>query len=253
MFEAVRVFREKLASGQVSVGCGITLTDPSVIEALGTRPDFYWIDLEHTPLDYQALMTHFIAVRTTARPALVRVRGSDVPSIKTVLDTGADGIIVPQIESADEVRRVVEATRYSPLGKRGLGPRRAALYGNEDEIEYARCANQELFISVQIENVDALAQVDEIVAVEGFDSIVIGPADLANSMGYLGQLDHPEVVATREGAVKKIVESGRVAGTLTFNDNVGHFTDMGVRFVMTSVGPWIDAGAAAFRSAAGIS
>ena len=121
MFEAVLAFRKKLASGQVGVGCGITLTDPSVIEALGTRPDFYWIDLEHTPLDYQALMTHFIAVRTTARPALVRVRGSDVPSIKTVLDTGADGIIVPQIESADEVRRVVEATRYSPLGKRALG------------------------------------------------------------------------------------------------------------------------------------
>ena len=194
------------------MGCGITLTDPSVIEALGTRPDFYWIDLEHTPLDYQALMTHFIAVRTTARPALVRVRGSDVPSIKTVLDTGADGIIVPQIGSADEVRRVVEATRYTPLGKRGLGPRRAALYGNEDEIEYVRRANQELFISVQIENVDALAQVDKIVAVEGFDSIVIGPADLANSMGYLGQLDHPEVVAAFGTIIEKTKAAGKFVG-----------------------------------------
>ena len=72
-------------------------------------------------------------------------------------------------------------------------------------------------------------------------------------MGLIGQLDHPEVVvSTREGALKKIAESGRVAGTLAFNDNVAHFTDLGVRFVMTSVGPWIDSGAAAFKSAAGI-
>lgn len=208
MFEAIQAFRAKLASGQVGLGCGITLTDPSVIEALGQRPDFYWIDLEHAPLDYQALLGHLVAVRTTVRPALVRVRGSDVPSIKTVIDTGADGIIVPQIGSADEVRQVVEATRYVPLGKRGMGPRRAAMYGNEDEIEYVRRANQELFISVQIENVDALEQVDEIVAVEGIDSVVIGPSDLANSMGYLGQLDHADVVA----AIGTIIEKTKTAG-----------------------------------------
>ncbi len=205
MFEAVGAFRKKLSDGQVCVGCGITFTDPSVIEALGPRPDFYWIDLEHTPLDFQGLLAHLIAVRTTGRPGLVRVRGSDVPCIKPVLDTGADGVIVPQVGSADEVRRVVEATRYTPLGKRGLGPRRAAQYGNEDEVEYVRRANQELFISVQIENVDALAEVDEIVAVEGIDSIVIGPADLANSMGYLGQLDHPDVVAAFGTVIENMV------------------------------------------------
>ncbi len=212
MFEAVGAFRKKLSDGQVCVGCGITFTDPSVIEALGPRPDFYWIDLEHTPLDFQGLLAHLIAVRTTGRPGLVRVRGSDVPCIKTVLDTGADGVIVPQVGSADEVRRVVEATRYVPLGKRGLGPRRAAQYGNEDEVEYVRRANQELFISVQIENVDALAEVDEIVAVEGIDSIVIGPADLANSMGYLGQLDHPDVVAAFGTVIEKTKAAGKFVG-----------------------------------------
>ena len=135
-----------------------------------------------------------------------------MPCIKPVLDTGADGVIVPQVSSADEVRRVVEATRYVPLGKRGLGPRRAAQYGNEDEVEYVRRANQELFISVQIENVDALAEVDEIVAVEGIDSIVIGPADLANSMGYLGQLDHPDVVAAFGTVIEKTKAAGKFVG-----------------------------------------
>ena len=70
MFEAVGAFRKKLSDGQVCVGCGITFTDPSVIEALGPRPDFYWIDLEHTPLDFQGLLAHLIAVRTTGRPGL---------------------------------------------------------------------------------------------------------------------------------------------------------------------------------------
>lgn len=86
------------------------------------------------------------------------------------------------------------------------------MYGNEDALEYARRSNQELFISVQIENVEALARVDEIVAVEGFDSIVIGPADLANSMGYLGQLDHPKVVAAFGTIIEKTKAARKFVG-----------------------------------------
>lgn len=127
----------------------------------------------------------------------MRLRGSDTPSIKTVLGTGADRIIVSQIESADAVLRVVEANRYSPPGKRGLGPRRA---------------NQELSVSVQIANVDTRVLADEIVAVEGFDSIVIGLADLSNSMGYLGQLDPPEVVVAFGTIIEKTKAAGKFVG-----------------------------------------
>src|SRR5579875_777940 len=107
MFEAIRRFRASLDEGRPCLGPGITLSDPAVTEALGLSADFVWIDLEHSPLGPEALSAHTIAARAAGAAALVRVAGSEEILIKPALDIGAEGIIVPQVRSAAEVRRAV--------------------------------------------------------------------------------------------------------------------------------------------------
>ena len=201
-------FRERLDSGRLCLGPAITLSDPAVTEALAPSVDFVWIDLEHNPTSLESLSAHLIAARAGGTPALVRVPSSDVAWIKRVLDTGAEAVIVPQIHSAEEVRKVVSACRYPPQGTRGFGPRRAADYGRRNAAEYVAEANARVFVAIQIETAEAFRELDAILAVPGFDSIVIGPYDLSGSMGMLGQVHHPTVV----GAVGTIATKARAAG-----------------------------------------
>ncbi len=156
--------------------------------------DFFWIDLEHNPINLETLMGHLIAARAGGSPALVRVPSSEISWTKRVLDSGAEGIILPQARSAEEIRQFVSACRYPPQGTRGFGPRRPTNYGRFGGEEYLSHANRELFVVAQIETVSALDEIDEIVAIEGLDSLVVGPYDLSGSMGMLGQVHHPQVL-----------------------------------------------------------
>ena len=212
MFGPIKEFRKKLQSGQFCVGIGITLADPCVCELLGPTADFFWIDLEHTPQSLESLQAHFIAARAVATPALVRVPGSDHKIIKRVLDTGAHGIIVPQVSSRDEAEYVVSSCRYPPEGSRGFGPRRAMDYGRIDVPTYFRHAREDVFVSVQIENVTAFHALDDIVTVPGLDSVVIGPYDLSVSMGKPGELEDPEVAQAFQTIVDRAREHGRFVG-----------------------------------------
>jgi 2-keto-3-deoxy-L-rhamnonate aldolase RhmA len=124
------------------------------------------------------------------------------------LDIGAEGIVVPQVQSVDEVRKVIDACRYPPSGTRGYGPRRASSYGRDGGSHWIEQVNQQLFVAVQIENPSALAAVDEIANLEGLDSIVLGPYDLSLSLGYPGEIGHPEV----QTALKRIIAAARNAG-----------------------------------------
>src|SRR5687767_4660651 len=112
LYEPIRQFRARLSAGQFCVGAAISLSDAAVTESLGRVVDFFWIDLEHSPLGLESLQTHLIAARAVDVPALVRVPASEAWFIKRVIDTGAPGVIVPQVRTAEEVRRVVEACRY---------------------------------------------------------------------------------------------------------------------------------------------
>jgi 2-keto-3-deoxy-L-rhamnonate aldolase RhmA len=208
MFQAVHKFREDLKAGRVLVGAAVTLADPLVSDALAGSVDFLWIDLEHAAISPEALSGHLLAARGRGVPALVRVAAGATPFVKPVLDAGAPAIIVPQVRTAEEVRQAVADCRYPPLGCRGYGPRVPSDYGRDGGPEYVRRANQELFVAVQIENADALAALDEIVAVPGLDSLVIGPWDLSASLGLLGEVEHPKVVA----AIQQIIEKARRAG-----------------------------------------
>ncbi|HEV3343797.1 MAG TPA: aldolase/citrate lyase family protein [Pirellulales bacterium] len=204
----LHLFRQRLDSGKLCLGPSITLSDPVVTEALSPSVDFFWIDLEHNPTSLESVSAHLIAARAGGAPALVRVPCSDVAWIKRVLDVGADGIIVPQVRSVAEVRSVVSACRYPPMGTRGFGPRRSNNYGREDAQTYLAEANRRVFLAIQIETAEAYHDLDAILDIPGFDSIVIGPNDLSGALGMLGQLDHPQVVE----AVSSIASRSRAAG-----------------------------------------
>jgi 4-hydroxy-2-oxoheptanedioate aldolase len=213
MLEEISEFRSKLRAGAICLGAGITLADSCIVEAIAPSVDFFWIDLEHSHLSYETVHTHLIAARAGGKPGLVRVRGSDTPHIKPILDIGAGGVIVPQVRSAEEVRQVVAACRYPPLGQRGYGPRRASSYGREGGPEWMHHVNEQLFLGVQIENRDALSEVDEIARIEGLDSIVLGPYDLSIALGHAGQIDHPEVLSALRLIIAAAQQTEKFVGT----------------------------------------
>jgi 2-keto-3-deoxy-L-rhamnonate aldolase RhmA len=205
-------FREKIAAGGLCTGPGISLSDPRVTDALGDSVDFIWIDLEHSLMSPEALGGHLLAARGRHVPVLVRVVAGETPFIKPVLDAGADGIIVPQVRSAAEVKRAVDDCRYPPVGTRGYGPRVPSNYGRDGGSAYVARANADVFAAVMIETREAVEAIDEIVAVPGLDSVVLGPMDLSASYGMLGDVEHPTVVAALEHVISRALAAGCLVG-----------------------------------------
>src|SRR5437667_9567128 len=185
--ENARKFMEKIRRGQVCLGTGISFTDPTVTEALSTILDFVWIDMEHQPLTIETVQAHIMATKGTDTAPLVRVAWNDPVLIKPVLDMGAAGVIVPLVRTAEDVHRAVAACKYPPDGVRGYGPRRPSNYGRTGGPDYIRAANAAILPIVQIEHVDAVNHIEEILAVPGLATVVIGPNDLAGSLGHMGE------------------------------------------------------------------
>lgn len=191
----IHKLREKLKAGKVCLGSAVSFTDPAAVEALCGSVDFLWIDLEHSPISLETLQSHLIAARAGGAPVLVRVPSNDIAWTKRVLDIGAEGLILPQARSAAEVEDFVKACRYPPLGRRGFGPRRSTDYGRVPLAEYLKHANENIFVSVQIETAEALEAIDDIVKIPGIDSLVVGPADLSGALlGSPGQVSHPKIL-----------------------------------------------------------
>jgi 2-dehydro-3-deoxyglucarate aldolase/4-hydroxy-2-oxoheptanedioate aldolase len=201
-------FRDKLKRGQVCLGTCITFTDPTVTEALAESLDFVWVDMEHNPVTLSAVQGHLLAAKGTEATVLVRVPWNDPVLIKPVLDMGATGVIVPLVRTAEDVRRAVAACRYMPEGLRGYGPRRPSHYGRRGGPDYMKAADATVFPIPQIEHIDALNNLDEILAVPGLVTVVVGPNDLAGSLGYPGQPRHAEVLR----AIDTVLAKGRAAG-----------------------------------------
>jgi 2-keto-3-deoxy-L-rhamnonate aldolase RhmA len=164
---------------------------------------------------------------------------NDYATIYRTLDRGAQGIVVPHVNTRAEAQAAVEAAKFAPLGKRGMFTSRQG-FGVP---EYLRSANDQSLLIVLIEDIVAVNHLDEILEVDHIDVFFVAPNDLATSMGHIGKLDLPEVQKTVDGAITKIVQSGRKAGTLVNSGNVERYTRLGVRCIMTSFFPWIQAGA----------
>jgi 2-keto-3-deoxy-L-rhamnonate aldolase RhmA len=231
--ENAHYFREKLATGKTLLGTCVTLVDPTVSECLSRVLDFVWIDTEHNPLTLERVQGHLMATKGSETVPLVRVPANDPVLIKPVLDIGAAGVIVPLVKTADDVRLAVAACRYPPEGIRGFGPRRPSQYGKLGGPEFCSAANKSIITIVQIEQREALANIDSILAVPGLTSIVVGPNDFAASLGYTGQPRHPEVLRAIDTLIAR-AHAAKIPIGIAVGDNpqiLGEWIDKGVNWI----------------------
>lgn len=205
--------RDKLRAGKIVLGAGISLSDPTVTEAIAPSVDFVWIDLEHNALTVEKMLGHLIAARAGGCASIVRIPTNDVGWIKRVLDSGAEGIILPRAYTAQEVADFVSACRYPPLGTRGFGPRRPMQYGRLEQQAYLQQANRDVFVIAQVETKELVADLDNVLKIEGLDSLVLGPQDLSGSMGRLGETTHPDVVQAMRTVASKARAAGKFIGS----------------------------------------
>ncbi len=187
-------FRARLKRGDKLLGTMVTLASPVAAEILaGVGFDWLFVDGEHGPLDSGDILGILQAADHRV-DCVVRVPAGDEVAIKKVLDLGASGVIVPQVNTAQQAADVVRFSRYAPLGARGVGLARAHGYGLRFQ-EYMESANQQVAVVVQAEHAIAADNIEAIVQVPGVDAVLLGPYDLSASLGHTGQLDHPAVVA----------------------------------------------------------
>jgi len=201
-------FHERIARGRFALGSWVTFLDPSSAEVMaGSGFDFLIADGEHGAIGSSDLLAILIATRAAGVPVLARVGANEPIRIMQALDLGAAGVVVPQIRTADDVRRAVDWCRYPPVGMRGVAPRRASEYGRHTS-DYLATANATVTCCIQIETAEALTDVEKLLAVPGIDALLIGPNDLAASIGRLGQPGDPKV----EAAIGRVLECARAAG-----------------------------------------
>jgi 2-dehydro-3-deoxyglucarate aldolase len=200
-------FRERLKRGDILLGTMVTLASAASAEVLASAGfDWLFIDAEHGPLETGEL-TEILQAVGHKTACIVRVPEPAELPIKRVLDLGADGIIVPQVNTAEQAANVVRWARYPPEGARGVGLARAHGYGTRFR-EYLRSANDEIAVVVQAEHATAVANIDAIVRVPGIDGVLLGPYDLSASLGKMGAIDDPVVIA----AIGRVTEACRAAG-----------------------------------------
>ncbi|HKT55065.1 MAG TPA: aldolase/citrate lyase family protein [Caulobacteraceae bacterium] len=210
------LFKKRLGAGERQVGLWCTLSTAFAAEAVaGAGFDWLLLDTEHSPGDVLTVLGQLQALsgfRDVA--AVVRPASNDAVLIKRFLDIGAQSLLIPYVQSAEEARRAVSAVRYPPRGVRGVSAlTRATHFGRY--ADYAARADEEIALLVQIETQAGLDALEEIAAVDGVDGVFVGPGDLAASLGLIGQLSHPTLVGAVEDAIGRIVRAGKAAGILT--------------------------------------
>lgn len=197
-----------------TAGIWIMSASAIVAEAIGHAGfDFAVVDMEHSPLDLMEVVHMLQALSATPVVPIVRVPWNDMVIVKRVLDAGASTLLFPFVQNEAEATRAVAATRYPPEGVRGIAAMsRASRFGTTPN--FVTGANAEIGVVVQLETAAALASLDAIAAVPGIDALFIGPADLSASMGHVGELMHPAVLAATEAAVRRARLIGKPIGTL---------------------------------------
>jgi len=198
-------FKQRLKQSKPLIGTLVTLGLPAISEMISACGfDWLWIDMEHGPLSLEQVQ-QLLQAKDDRCAGFVRIPINDDVYIKRVLDLGADGIIVPQVNTAEEARRAVAASKYPPTGTRSVGIARAHGFGI-NFANYVQEANDRLLVILQIEHIDAVKNLESILAIPGVDAIIIGPYDLSGSFGKLGQIHDSQVqeaIETVHKACKK--------------------------------------------------
>jgi 4-hydroxy-2-oxoheptanedioate aldolase len=232
-FELQRnAFKHALAAGKLQIGLWSSLCSNIAAEIIADS-GFDWIllDTEHSPNEIPGLLSQLQAIGRGGSTPIIRPAWNDAVLAKRCLDIGAQTLLFPYVQNAEEARRAVASTRYSPQGIRGVAAStRASRYGRTPG--YLTKANSEMCVLVQVETRTALAELEAIAQVEGVDGIFIGPADLSASLGHLGDALHAEPQAAMKEAVTRLKALGKPAGILSGNeDDIRRYIDWGYQFV----------------------
>lgn len=230
-------FKHRLSLDQTQYGLWLGLPDTSCAELCASAGfDWLLIDAEHAPYSIRDVQHHLQAIASHSSPAIVRPAEGSTALLKQLLDVGAQTLLVPMVDTAEQARQLTKAILYPPQGIRGLGTSmaRAACWNGVEN--YLHQANQEICLLVQAETVTAMDNLEAIAAVEGVHGVFIGPSDLSASMGHIGNPGHPEVIAAIEKGIATIQAAGKAVGLLAVDENlVDHYSKLGVNFIGVGV------------------
>ena len=255
MHTPTNTFKQAMAEGRTQLGLWLGLADAYSTEILaGTGYDWLLLDGEHAPNDLrsQLHLLQAVASATSALPAgaqpphpIARVPVGDTALIKQYLDIGATTLLVPMVDTAEQARDLVRATRYAPEGVRGMGSALARSSRWQAYPDYVHEANAQICLLVQAETVQAMENLDAIAAVPGVDGVFIGPADLSASMGHPGNPGHPDVQAAIHEGIARILRAGKAPGILATNEaQARQWLAAGARFVAVGIDTMLLASAA---------
>lgn len=208
-------FKQEITKGNLQIGLWLSSATSYMAEIAATSEyDWLLLDGEHAPNTAQTLLTQLQAIAPYASHPVVRPLEGSQANIKQILDIGSQTLLIPMVETGEQAKAVVSATRYPPEGTRGVGASvaRAARWGKIEK--YMQQVNDSLCLLVQVESKKALENLDEIVMTEGVDGVFIGPADLSASLGYPDNAGHPEVQKIIEKTIRRIRQLGKAAGFL---------------------------------------
>ena len=232
------VLKTKIRNGQMCLGGWVSLNDTVTMRLMG-RVGFDWllIDMEHSPITIESLEHMLFMLEGSETVPIVRVPDGQATHIKQALDVGAGGIMVPLLQSADEVQAVVQASRYPPVGRRGYGPRAASdFYRNLDD--YSANANERIMVIVQIECREAVENLDSIVHVDGLDAVFIGPSDLAKSLGIAPADREKKLFPVIDEIIQKAQAADIPVGIDTWSEEIARWSGKGIQFCTVAV-DWI--------------
>lgn len=233
--------KEKVLNGELCFGTHVSNAEPWYYEVCGKLGyDYIWIDNEHAGMSMPMTQNALVATNAGGAAAFVRVPNHEMTDLKPVLECGPDGIIFPMVNTAEEAEHCAKMTMYPPKGTRGFGPLRALDYGIMPLDDYIATADSRILKLMQCETKEAVDNLNEILDVDGVDVIIVGPMDLSASVGKLGKLDDPEVVALMNKVIQTCKERQKPFGlSIGMNlDLVSHFIYNGATFV--SLGTPID-------------
>lgn len=231
--------RKRIAAGKPCFGVISPTIDPTICEYIGwLGMDYYMIDGEHGAITASNIVNLVRACELTGCTPLARIRSTDPKLILQFMDAGVMGVMMPTINTVQDVEQLVEAIKYPPMGKRGLGPVRSADYmqGPMTQGEYVRFANEQTLVMPQIETLECVQNLEAICQVEGVDGFIIGPRDLAMSMGYYDGPGHPEVKETLDHIFKTVLAAGKFFGTVAGTPEQAQvLIDKGASMILNSV------------------
>jgi len=233
------LMKERLRNGETLVGAFSTIHSPALVELLGLLGmDFVIVDGEHSSLTPETAEQLYRAAELRNLACVTRIGENHPQVIQKFLESGALNVMIPLVNSKEDAQRVVHAVKYPPLGKRGLAASRASDWGllPGGLAEQVRVSNEETFIIIQVETLDAVKNYHEVLSVEHVDLVFFGPSDLSSVLGVPGQTTHPQVISLIENLGQQALAVGKAVGTIArTGEEYRHWRERGFRWLCTGV------------------